>query len=338
MAGSSRCIRRRIQPDLRTLWQHSENLPQTGQPRIKNVRRGGSSRANGSFCGSQWGDKLAANTVRAIGHLMAAVEQGHRQRRLAGSCCVLLVLLLAPGRASAYALYSYESAGETLYLKWGDNHAGTPAGVLTWSLMPAGTPGNPGYCGDACPGASLAALNIEIAPGGGFALHTLAELQGRIAAAMARWSLASGIALQRLATDSGVAINDPAAMPAATGHIRIGIFAFASGGGAVGYAPPPNGGSGAGDILFDANSFYQFAPGNEGDSFDPSFAPNDFDSLLMHELGHALGLDHPEFDGSCPVMQVHPACAARINRIPDADDIAGLSFLYQSLFSDGFEP
>ncbi len=268
----------------------------------------------------------------------AGIPAGPSRGALMVSALLWLSPLIAMSQAQAYALYSYDSAGETLYLKWGDNHAGTPSGLVTWSIMPAGTPGNSAYCGNACPGQSLSALNIEIAPGGGFAPRTLVELEDRIAAAMARWSLASGIGLQRVSSDSGVAINDPAAVPGSTGHIRIGVFAFASGGGAVGFAPPPNGGSGAGDILFDANSFYQFAPGAEGDSYDLSFAPNDFETLLMHELGHALGLDHPVFDGSCPLMQVHPNCAARINRIPDADDIAGMKFLYQALFADGFEP
>jgi hypothetical protein len=60
-------------------------------------------------------------------------------------------------------------------------------------------------------------------------------------------------------------------------------------------------------------------------------------SLFLHELGHAIGLAHPLFDGSCPVMQVHANCAGRINRVPDADDIAGARFLYLPLFGDGFE-
>lgn len=141
-----------------------------------------------------------------------------------------------------------------------------------------------------------------------------------------------------LPSDAGLPINDPGALPPATGQIRIGVFAFAAGGGVVGFAPLPNGGNGAGDVLFDANSFYQFAPGNEGDPYSTQFAPNDFPSLLLHELGHAIGLAHPSFDGSCPVMQIDPACLGRINRALDPDDRAGAQFLYGHLFTDGFEP
>lgn len=251
---------------------------------------------------------------------------------------VLAVVLLgiSPG-ARAFAVYPFDFGGETLYLKWGDNHAGTPGGDVTWSIMPAGTPGSASYCGNACPGLSLDTINVEIAPGGGFQQVPLTSFAALFEAAFDRWTAVSGIRFVRLPSDAGLPINDPGAAPNATGHIRIGVFAFASGGGAVGYAPPPNGGTGAGDILFDANSFYQIAPGNEGDPYDTTFAPNDLASLFTHELGHALGLDHPVYDGSCPVMQVHPDCRGIINRVPDADDAAGTAFLYGHLLRDGFE-
>ena len=154
---------------------------------------------------------------------------------------------------------------------------------------------------------------------------------------MAQWSAVSGIQFVKVNTDSGVAINDPAAVPPATGQIRIGVFHFASGGGGIGFAPPPNGGTGAGDIILDATSYYQFAPGNEGDTFDTTYAPNDFESLVLHELGHAIGLTHPAYDGTCPVMQPNPACDGHINRDLDPDDIAGAVFLYDRIFANGFE-
>lgn len=250
---------------------------------------------------------------------------------------ILLALLLLANAASAFEVFPFVQNGETLYLKWADNHASTPGGTVFWSLIPAGTPGSPGFCADACPGSSVATLQVEIAPGAGFAPRTLASLEPQISQALASWSAVTGITFIRLPSDSGLPINDPGALPPASGQIRIGAFAFASGGGAVGYAPPPNGGSGAGDILFDANSFYQFAPGNEGDPYNTQFAPNDFASLLLHELGHAVGLAHPIFNGSCPVMQVDPACFGRINRVLDDDDRAGARFLYGHLFNSGFE-
>ena len=211
-------------------------------------------------------------------------------------------------------------------LKWGGNANGSPGGTIHWSFLAQGTPGA-SYCGTACPGTALTSLNIENGPGAGYTLTPLTSLTSVIASAFSKWSSVANITFIGPDLDSGLAINDPAA---ATPEIRICVFAFSSGGGAVGYAPPPNGGTGAGDILFDANSFYAFQAGNDGDPFpNGSTAPNDFESLLLHEMGHALGLAHPSgADAVCQVMDVSPACLFRINRELDADDIAGAQFLY----------
>lgn len=255
-------------------------------------------------------------------------------RRLA--CLALAVACAISNRAHAFAVFAYDDSGNTRYLKWGDNRAGEPGGIVTWSLIPAGTSGS-AYCGNACPGSSVDAIQLEIAPGAGFQSRSFASLVPQIESALKRWSQVTGLRFVRV-NDNGAPINAIDATPPSTGQLRFGAFAFASGGGAVGYAPPPNGGTGAGDVLFDANSFYQVAPGAEGDAYPTTFAPNDFESLLLHELGHALGLDHPVVDGNCPVMQVGPACAGRINRELDPDDRAGASFLYGRVFVDGFEP
>ncbi len=234
-----------------------------------------------------------------------------------------LALLTMQG-AAAFSVFPIDASHS---LKWGDNANGTPGGTITWGFISAGTSGSAGYCGTACPGSSLDAINIENSPGTGYTLTPLASLQSTIDSAMTQWAAAANISLVGPQADSGLAINDGGAtLP----DIRIGVFAFSAGGGAVGYAPPPNGGTGAGDILFDANSFYAFQPGNDGDLFPgASTAPNDFESLLLHELGHALGLAHPSGgDAVCQVMDVSPVCLGRINRVLDADDIAGIQHLY----------
>lgn len=239
--------------------------------------------------------------------------------------------------ARAFEVFPYQSGDQTLFLKWGDNRAGSPGGIVFWSLIPPGVAGDAGFCADACSGFSGATIPVEIAPGAGFENRSLESLGAQIETTLARWSAATGIEFVRITETGTLAINDPSAVPPLTGDIRIGVFSFASGGGAVGFAPPPNGGTGAGDALFDASSFYQLAPDDEGQPFDTTFAPNDFESLLLHELGHAIGLAHPAFDGSCPVMQVAGPCVGRVNREPDADDLAGAAFLYLPLFADGFE-
>ena len=232
-------------------------------------------------------------------------------------------MLLISNVALAFTVFPLDSTHSE---KWGSNANGTPGGAVTWGLIPVGTAGDP-FCGPACPGVSQGSLNIENSPNGGYTLTPFASLVSHISAAFAKWSAVANIQFVGPTVDSGLAINNPAAI---SPDIRIGVFAFSSGGGAVGFAPPPNGGTGAGDILFDANSFYAFQPGNEGDLFPAaSTAPNDFESLLLHEMGHALGLAHPfPNDGSCPVMQVGAACNGHISRVLKADDIQGAQFLY----------
>lgn len=250
-----------------------------------------------------------------------------------------MVTLSLCASAQAFEVNSYVSGSETLYLKWGDNHAGSPGGVVAWSIIPAGTPGS-AYCADACnAGNSVASINVEVSPGGGFAPRTLESLRPEIRALLSRWAICSGIRFVELGVDSGVAINDVTAVPPATGQIRIGVFAFSDNSvAAVGYSPPPNGGTGAGDILLNANAFYQNYPLAEGASFDTTFAPNDLQGLLLHEMGHALGLQHPAAnDGTCPIMFPFAPCDDIIRRQLRADDIAGMHFLYGGIFTDGFD-
>lgn len=252
----------------------------------------------------------------------------------------ILLFAFCASSAHAFVTYPIPSGSETLYEKWGgDNNAGTPGGTVYWSFIPSGTPGST-FCVDACPGNSGDSLQVEISPGGGFEWKTIESLEPQITAMMAEWSAATGIRFIKLDSDSGVAINDPSAVPPMTGQIRIGVFAFAAGvpEAGAGFAPPPNGGTGAGNIFFNSNDYYQFAPGNEGDSYDTTFAPNDIESLILHELGHAgIGLNHPTNDGTCQVMCVESECLGIIKRKLTPDDIAGAQFLYGEIFYDGFE-
>jgi hypothetical protein len=127
-------------------------------------------------------------------------------------------------------------------------------------------------------------------------------------------------------------------------------FAFTFGG-PVGADTPtcgPNEADGANTVLF--SSDLAFGVLGETCTFFPAFmtsrivefdislssttpwstaliTPNDafdLETVILHELGHALGLDHSS-DGT--VMQPFLEAGAQI-RIPTADDIAGIQFLY----------
>jgi hypothetical protein len=91
-------------------------------------------------------------------------------------------------QADAFVVYPFTSGAETLYLKWGDNHAGTIGGIVYWSFIPAGTAGS-AYCGTACPGNSVSSINMEISPGGGFASVPLTSLEPQITAIYQRFGL-----------------------------------------------------------------------------------------------------------------------------------------------------
>jgi hypothetical protein len=151
-------------------------------------------------------------------------------------------LLVCTPAVLAFALYPANGFLGYTYNKWGSPEIPTAATVY-WSLMPVGTAGSD-YCGAACPGTSTLTLPNFY----DWTSHSFSSVQltdpavfGYIRAALRAWGAAAGVDFIYLAADSGVPINDPAAEPPGTGHIRIGVFDMGLNGPAVAYAPPPNG-------------------------------------------------------------------------------------------------
>ncbi|MFQ5490650.1 MAG: IPTL-CTERM sorting domain-containing protein, partial [Phycisphaerae bacterium] len=101
------------------------------------------------------------------------------------------------------------------------------------------------------------------------------------------------------------------------GNIRIGSGTISPFVLAHGYYPPPNGVSAAGDVHFDDG----FAWVTSGAAPGP---PYDVETVSLHELGHALGLDHV---GTVPGDVMFPSYTG-IKTTPAAGDIAFMVSIY----------
>ncbi|QDS96800.1 matrixin family metalloprotease [Adhaeretor mobilis] len=243
---------------------------------------------------------------------------------LVGFFSMALWLLLVHA-SSAYNVFGPYPWGEEdeYYLKWGAIFApGSPGGTITWSLMPDGTTIDPSFTDPNITGTSDLS-SILNGLGQSAALATIEQV-------FDKWSSAANIYFEHV-SDSGEPFAGIDAQPSNTGHIRIGAFEIAGSAGGVGYAPPPNGGSLEGDVLLNSNNTFFFDPGEEG---DPIQIFNDFESLLLHEVGHALGLAHSDV---CSVMSAHFDCFQFVNRELDPDDIAGIQFLYGPALQADFD-
>lgn len=260
-----------------------------------------------------------------------------------------LVLLAVAPALLAFALYPANGFLGYAWNKWGDPAAGTPA-VVYWSLMPVGTEGSD-YCAPGCTSgtSTLTLPNFYDWTTQSYRALDLDSDEGlaMIREALRQWGAVAGVTFVYVENDTGVPINDPAAEPPDTGQIRIGVFEMGySAPAGAGFAPPPNGfipnsqqlATGAGDLILNSTYAFQAPAGAEGAPLEAfpaggGFFLNDLPGLILHEIGHALGIDHS--DVATAVMCGWPhACTYDdvatyvINREPEADDVAALATLY----------
>jgi hypothetical protein len=226
--------------------------------------------------------------------------------------------------------------------KWGGPVHGTPSDVITWSFMTNTTTlvSNHPLIGEISGGAS-ATSNISLLRSNFDFTYGSGAFNQSIQNAFNTWSTASGgRVVFQLVADNGAIAGDSSNLTSSAVDIRIGAFSAATGTnfagiGAVGYGPPGDDlnlffrDALAGDIIFNANSLFQIAPGNEGDvHYTGGVYRNDLEGLMLHELGHAaIGLGHPA-NGLGDVMYVGPGAADIINRQLSPSDLAGLQSVY----------
>lgn len=171
----------------------------------------------------------------------------------------------------------------------------------------------------------------------GFADHTndlsVAAQEAAVARALATWSSVSRLTFTEV-RDCGLAFDSPSCL---TPDIRItfGTGDHAGGahdpdfdgpGGTAAHAfyPPPNGASAAGDLHLD-----------DGERWSTNGTGVDLESVVLHEIGHALGLAHATA-AQCPLQgganrPIMCGTIVGVDRTVAPDDIVGIQSLYGPL-------
>lgn len=200
---------------------------------------------------------------------------------------------LAASSASAFVL------GPTVPGKWGPPAMGTGA-TITYSFMATGT-----SCADEFFGCTISAL-ADFMPVG---------YMGAITSALASWSAVADLSFVMVA-DDGAAFNTAVPDAGLRGNLRFGGHTFDGPFSVLahGYYPPVNGATAAGDMHYDIDDTWKIGFGG------PGF---DIFQVTAHEIGHALGLDHTAVPDSLMNPFYTEAFAG-----PQADDIAGMQFIY----------
>ena len=145
--------------------------------------------------------------------------------------------------------------------------------------------------------------------------------QAEIARALQTWASVADIDFVRVA-DSALAFDTvgKAQGDARFGDIRFGGYDFGNASQlAHAYTPPPNGSTAAGEVAL--NTAMAFDIGGDYDLF----------SVVLHETGHSLGLEHPD-NPDAVMNQNYGGVRAGLS----ADDIAGIRAIYGARADDGY--
>lgn len=239
-------------------------------------------------------------------------------------------LVLPP---SALACYVY---GKGWGSKW-DNPVWPNGATITWSFM---TPGvglgpsaPPSWSGTNSLGTgSPNDLRVKID-----AVHGAGAFNAAVQRAFNKWAAAANITFVKVADQGGNfgTVTTP--------DIRIGAFSFGVGdfAGAAGFGPPGNDigfpDALAGDVAFNSLNNFNIDPGAEGAPLQTGpggLYLNDIEGLLIHELGHTLGIGHSEDTTAIlcgyqsPLFNGSACDYTHVNRVLTADDLNAVRNIY----------
>jgi hypothetical protein len=243
------------------------------------------------------------------------------------------VIMAQPLPVTSYGCYENSSGGlesgaYTFFstpTKWnpGPNTAqvwtGASPGGATWSIMGAGFVSDNPVDSHHGMGTTVSITSLGVSG------WDEGDYSAMIDEALNVWAAVSGFSNLGLVADGDVNAGGPEADDGHLGDIRIAAWEITSSGTTLAHAFQPGtenefgaGGTLAGDMHIDVNRTWVDDPTD-------TTSDGDFDlfTVVLHELGHSLGLNHSTESGS--VMEANYEGARRTLH---ADDIAGIQALY----------
>lgn len=229
--------------------------------------------------------------------------------RFTGALALALALMLTSSSAKAWSHYG---------VAWGTNT------TVTWSIATGTTID---LTTQELDGSFLDDGNVTTRTTSGITQVTTlnAGVTTAINNAFSAWSTAltsagANVTFTQVTESGNLAFNSASENPGTNvGLIRIWAYDFQGNAApASGFAFIPNQDEIGGDIFIDAADFVTYNADN-------------FYTIFLHELGHALGLGHSGVGGA--IMESNPGVVA-LGSAVNADDSAGIADLYSGAYSD----